>query len=60
MAELREKGQFILDLELTSGGHVFLLENSLNGSWAGLKGGGGVRCQGLTEWVTLSLSVLTL
>lgn len=39
MAELQERGQFILDLELTSGGHVFLLENSLNGSWAGLKGG---------------------
>lgn len=41
MAELQERGQFILDLELTSGGHVFLLENSLDGSWAGLIGGWG-------------------
>lgn len=71
MAEPQERGQFILDLDLISGGHLFLQENSLNGSWVGLKrgykggesvwrGGGGLRCQGLTERVTLSLSVLTL
>lgn len=39
MAEPQERGQFILDLDLTSGGHLFLQENSLNGSWVGLNGG---------------------
>lgn len=67
--------QFILDLDLTSGGHLFFMqENSLSGSWVWLgergwwviRGGEGVwrdrgvRCQGLTQRVTLSLSVLTL
>lgn len=37
MAEPQERGQFILDLDLTSGGHLFFLqENSLNGSRVGL------------------------
>lgn len=71
MAEPQERVQFILDLDLTSGGHLFVLQkNSLNGSWVelgervcgGIRGGEGVgvRCQGLTERVTMSLSVLTL
>lgn len=78
MAEPQERGPFILDLDVTSGGHLFFLqENSLNGAWVGLgeRGAGGeggfkggervwrdrtARCQGLTQRVTPSLSVLTL
>lgn len=76
MAEPQERGQFILDLDVTSGGHLFLsCEKTalmvhgwgLGGRGAGGGGGlrecgrtGGERCQGLTVRVTLSLSALTL
>lgn len=47
MAEPQERRQFILDLDLTSGGHLFFLhENSLNGSWVGLGEGEGGRMRG--------------
>lgn len=43
MAAPQDRAQFILDLDVTSGGHRFLRENRLNGLWVGLGGGGGVR-----------------
>lgn len=75
MAEPQERGQFILDLDVTSGGHLFLSceKTALMVHGWGLGGGGwrggglrecgrtgGERCQGLTVRVTLSLSALTL
>ena len=44
MAEPQERGQFILDLDLNSGGHRFLRENSLNGLWVWLGNGSGGVC----------------
>lgn len=50
MAVSQERGTFILDLDLTSAGHLFLQENSLNGRWVGLKGVGGVLRGGRRVW----------